>query len=116
MLWDMSKLLTVKDIAVQHSISKNTVRNWTRYFAAYLSTSATTIPRQYDEADVRILALVAELRADNLSYAEIRAELDGQYITIDTADIGPTPTALTTEQDNAPAAIFNRLLFDLKAS
>ena len=72
---EMTDYLTVKDIAARYSVTKNTVRNWCKEFAGYLSDEATSTPRQFTEADQYVFALVADMRNGKRPYKDIHAAL-----------------------------------------
>jgi DNA-binding transcriptional MerR regulator len=115
-----TELQTVSDIANRHHVTKNTVRNWCGEFAAYLSESATSTPRRFTETDRRVFGLVAEMRAANYGYSDIRAalandahlsillteesesvpaETDTETTTLKTAEVGTGQQALALFQD-----------------
>ena len=59
-------------------ISRETVRQWSAEFADYLSPGANPgdrLPRQFTEDDLRVFALVSNLKDEGKRYADIHAAL-----------------------------------------
>jgi DNA-binding transcriptional MerR regulator len=69
---------TTNDIKAIFSIAPETVRNWTREFARYLSVTANPESgrtRLFTEEDLKVFDLVNRMREDNKSYDDIHAAL-----------------------------------------
>jgi DNA-binding transcriptional MerR regulator len=59
-------------------ISRETVRSWSREFAPYLSPTANPEQgrqRQFTDADLRVLSLVADFKKQGLLYSDAHAAL-----------------------------------------
>jgi len=80
-------LWTTANLARRFGVSKNTIRNWGRRFAAYLSPSAAPAhgeAREFSDEDVYIFAAIAYYSAQGLTYDEIDALLvSGAYLIED---------------------------------
>lgn len=71
-------MFTVVDVSQAFNVSKQTARYWAAEFAQHLDPGATPAknkPRQFTEGDMSVFALVAQLREENASYADIHAAL-----------------------------------------
>ena len=67
-----------RHVCTLFNVSPETVRTWAEEFAEYLSRSANPgggRHRQFTEDDMRVLALVSEMKRDNMMYADIHATL-----------------------------------------
>ena len=65
-------------VAQLYNVTRETLRNWSETFRDYLNEDAqpgTGKDRIYTPDDLKVISLVAELRADNLSLPEIHAAL-----------------------------------------
>jgi len=65
-------------VAELYVTTTETLRNWSKIFGAYLSTTAqanTGKQRLYNRDDMTVISLVAEMRIDSLSYREIQIAL-----------------------------------------
>ncbi len=77
-------------------ISPNTVRLWSREYREFLSEHANPAPgvdRAYTPGDVAMMQAIAQLRANNISTADVKERLRSQ-----------PPQAPDTLQDNTTAA------------
>lgn len=110
-------MATVSTIVDLFGISKHTVRSWSSEFAHYLSAGASPKPGQkrvYDDADLGVFALIAHLRQQNASYAEIHDALaSGQRIEVSAQSPGLALRAPTDvhgrglpSSDFAPVEVF----------
>lgn len=97
---------TTQSIQAMFGISHQTVKNWCTEFASYLSVSATPPSgrqREFTIEDIRVLALVNEMRNHGALNDEIRAalhngqrgELSNQMATA----LVPTTTLVTSLAD-----------------
>jgi DNA-binding transcriptional MerR regulator len=71
-------MTTVSDVARLFDISKQSARGWSAEFGDYLSPAANPPAghaRRFDEVDLAVFALVAEMRAAGANYADIHAAL-----------------------------------------
>ncbi|MCB9454220.1 MAG: MerR family transcriptional regulator [Anaerolineaceae bacterium] len=69
---------TTNDIKTIYGIAQETVRNWTREFARYLSATAnpeTGRVRLFTDDDMKVFDLVNRMRQDNKAYEEIHVAL-----------------------------------------
>lgn len=60
------------------NISRETVRNWAVEFSEYLSIAANPgggRARQFEDADMHVFALIAELKDKNMLFSDIHAAL-----------------------------------------
>lgn len=84
------------DLARWLDISVSSVKTWSREFGEYLSPAAqggdNSARRYFDEQDARVLALVADLRARNIPWADIHATLASLKAN-EWADLPPMPGA-----------------------
>ncbi len=108
-------MATVSTIVELFGVSKHTVRAWSREFAPFLGPGATPTRgerRIYNQEDLGVFALIAHLRAQNASYAEIHDALQsGQRIEIQPATglalRGPgTGPAFAPSPEFAPVEVF----------
>ena len=91
---------TPAQVAALLGVHPNTVRAWCGEFADVLSDSARSRPRLLSPSDVAVLQLVAQLRAEGLTYSEVlqrlretpRADIAQPYI-----DAAPAVPAQPTE-------------------
>lgn len=68
--------MRMKQVADRIGKHENTVRNWSRTFAEFLSPApAKGEHRRFDDDDLRLLGFVAKLSDQNMSMEDIRAEL-----------------------------------------
>lgn len=82
-------MLKTGDIARRINVHENTVRNWTDEYRAYMSPGALGAKRKFSEADLRILATVADMREKGITPADIAAALgEGKRI----AELPPEPS------------------------
>ena len=102
---------TPAQVAALLGVHPNTVRAWCGEFADVLSDSARSRPRLLSPSDVAVLQLVAQLRAEGLTYSEVlqrlretpRADIAQPYI--DAAPAVPAqPTETPTDSPTAPLA------------
>src|SRR5258707_13542651 len=59
-------------------VSKETVRNWSQEFSTYLSPTASPAAgrhRQYSEDDLRVFALVHQMKGEGQLFEDIHASL-----------------------------------------
>lgn len=69
---------TTSDAEALFKVSSQTIRNWSREFSRYLSVSAVPEEgrtRVFTDEDMRVLDLVASMKAENKQYDEIHAAL-----------------------------------------
>ena len=69
---------TSRHLATLFGVTIETIRLWTIEFADYLSPTArpgTNKTRLYSQADLEVMTLVAEFKAQNRTYTEIHATL-----------------------------------------
>jgi DNA-binding transcriptional MerR regulator len=89
-----------------HVASPQTIRNWTKEFARYLSPTATPgegNARRFSVEDMHVLALIAQLSSEGKSFADIHASLgSGQR--------GSIPNVTPTEMDDLIAGEVERQL------
>jgi DNA-binding transcriptional MerR regulator len=72
-------MATISEVARLMGVSRDTVKAWTREFAEHLSLTANPTKgqeREFTEADLRALALVADLWKDEPDYENINAMLN----------------------------------------
>lgn len=88
----MENQYSTRHVIELFSVSHETVKNWTREFADFLSVGATPPAgqrRAFTEDDLRVFAVISEQKKRGLTYADIHASLKaGQR-----GDV-PQPTAL----------------------
>lgn len=81
-------------------VSSTTVRRWSEEYGRHLSTSATTAPRRYTDADVAVFRRIKALSDSGMRIAEIDALLDQAEplppAAPPTEPAEPTTTALAT--------------------
>lgn len=71
-------MATIGDVVKQYGCSRQTARTWASETADYLSAGANPPAgqtRRFTDEDMRVLAVVAEMKADRHNYAAIRARL-----------------------------------------
>lgn len=97
---------TTQHIQALFNVSHQTVKNWVAEFATYLSPSATPESgraRQFTEEDLRVLALVSEMKTRSATYEDIHAALQtGQRGTLPdsfTTALAPTPSIVSALAD-----------------
>lgn len=69
---------TTKDIASLFSVSQETVKNWSREFAVYLSATATPpagTKRVFTDEDTAVFALIADYKSRGLTYTDAHIAL-----------------------------------------
>jgi DNA-binding transcriptional MerR regulator len=69
---------TTNDVKTLLNVAPETVRNWTREFARYLSATANPEAgrtRLYTDDDLKVFDLVYRMRDENRSYEDIHASL-----------------------------------------
>lgn len=67
-----------KHIGDWFGVSHQTVKNWCKEFRTYLSPTAVPEsgqPRQFTENDVKVLALVADMKSNRHTFTDIHATL-----------------------------------------
>ena len=110
-------MATVSTLVELFGISKHTARTWAREFAPYLSAGAAPPRgerRRFSEDDLTVFALVAYLRGQNASYADIHDALaagDRMNVPQPTRELvvsgrTGTGTPLMPSPDFAPVEIF----------
>lgn len=71
------------EVADRLHVAENTIRNWARRFADFLSDEGAGKPagatREFAEADLYVLATIAELRDKGLTYEQVRSDLARNY-------------------------------------
>lgn len=97
-------------VAKLFNVSRETVRQWALEFGDYMSPGATPAKgayRQFDDDDVRIMALISQSKQVGLSYEDIHAALKSGQRAEPTADLG----AIQTSSVNASqvAALHNEI-------
>jgi DNA-binding transcriptional MerR regulator len=93
------------DLEKRLGVTRQTISNWTKEFADMLSAGATPPKgkvRNFNDADIEIIATIAHYRSQKRSYADIRAELQ-QGKTIPAGDVPPMDIA--ERPDFAPVAM-----------
>jgi len=109
-------MATISDFTKAYDVQPNTIRQWSRTFAAFLTPGANPgkgETRVYTDADSRVIALIATMRQERASYENIRAALAagdrGQW----PIESNQAPQDAPGQQDNA-LALINQLT--IKAS
>jgi hypothetical protein len=72
-------MATISQVARILAVNRDTVKQWTTDFAEHLSLTANPgdgSERQFNEADLRVLALVADFWEDEPDYENINAMLN----------------------------------------
>lgn len=84
--WNVS-MLRPTEAARRLAVHPATLRRWSGWFSAYLSPSATTLPRSYTDDDIAVLTTIQEALNARLSVAEIHARfpVPGVVVRDDTA-------------------------------
>ena len=75
---DQENLYSSQHTAMMFGVARETIRNWADEFAEYLSPLATPghgKRRMYSYDDLRVIALVAELKKQGMTYADIHVSL-----------------------------------------
>lgn len=76
-------MASISEVAGHLGVSRDTVKTWTHEFAEHLSLTANPSKgkeRQFTEADLRVLALVADFWEDDPDFENIHAMLNcGEY-------------------------------------
>ena len=100
---------TPSQAAALLGVHVNTVRQWTAEFADVLSDGARSRPRLLSPADLAVLQLVQQLRAENLPRSEVLQRLrqtplaDRQQPFIEAAPaVAVQPTETPTDSPTAP--------------
>lgn len=80
-----------------NTLPVTTIRNWAKAFASHLSPGANPdrgVERRFDDRDIAVLRLVAQLRSDRILWADIEQRLSETTITAHEviADSAPVPT------------------------
>lgn len=85
-------MYTPAQIAQRANVHPNSIRNWSRDYADFLSAGARgdNGPRLFDDADLSILCAVAALRKSGVAAADVPAHLR----TISVVDSLQTPTQI----------------------
>lgn len=80
-------------VARRANVAVQSIRNWSRDYAEFLSPGARgeTGPRLYSDEDMSVLCAVAALRKSGVNRAEVVARLREE--TPGVVDVQPTPTA-----------------------
>ena len=67
------------------NVSSGSLRNYTRDYARWFSTEATTVPRRFTEEDVRLIAFIVNCTKDRaLTHAQVEDRLqEGDLDTFD---------------------------------
>lgn len=68
-------MLTPAQVAKVTNVTSQSIRNWSREYAAFLSPGANAQARLYTDEDVQILRLVADLRKSGMPRDEVAARL-----------------------------------------
>lgn len=93
-------MYTVSDVARHFNVSKQSGRVWAGEFEQYLDPAAKPAPgktRQFTDSDMEVFALVAQLRQEGATYADIHAALAaGERGNVEQVQ------AASQEQDAAP--------------
>ena len=79
------------DAATVYKVSTETIRNWAEEFSRYLSFSANPgkgRTRTFNDDDMKVLALISELKTKNATFEEIHVAL-GQGQRGDAPDLEP---------------------------
>ncbi len=101
----MNELHTPGEIAELFGVDPQTLRNWCREFLKELSVHAnpgTGNHRRFDSHDLSIIALIAQMRKDGLTYEDIHASLsNGQR--------GEVPSRLELAISRNPTEIITRM-------
>lgn len=101
-------------MATLFRVSRETIRGWSNEFGDYLSRDATPgegRTRQFNDDDVRVFALVAEMKEAKMQYADIHAALqNGQR-----ADPPANATALVSNYDERRLAGLEKQIGDLRS-
>lgn len=105
---------STRAIMAAFGIARETVRNWSREFAQYLSKEATPGKgkhRAFSENDMRVFALVAELKRQGMSHEDIHA-------TLQTGTRGELPevasVVLARSESGRQIALLNDTIVQLK--
>ena len=75
----MADKYTVKHVAALHGVADETVRIWAKEFKRHLSTTANTGSRRqrlFTDDDMKIFDLIAELKDEGQTFADIHVALD----------------------------------------
>jgi DNA-binding transcriptional MerR regulator len=95
----MATLRKIKDAALQLGTSDQTLRLWSNEFRVFMSPTAAPPPgvaREFNDVDMRLLAVVRDMRRAQRPTEEIHTEL--QRI-IDTGDLPPLPEPPPSESE-----------------
>jgi DNA-binding transcriptional MerR regulator len=95
----MATLRKIKDAALQLGTSDQTLRLWSNEFRVFMSPTAAPpagVAREFNDVDMRLLAVVRDMRRAQRPTEEIHAEL--QRI-IDTGDLPPLPEPPPSENE-----------------
>lgn len=85
---------TTKDIASLFSVSQETIKNWCREFAAYLSATATPpagSKRVFTDSDSEVFALIADYKNRGLTYTDA-------HVALQAGQRGEVPTPHSIER------------------
>lgn len=91
-------MYTPAQVARRAGVHANSIRNWSRDYAAFLSPAARGAngPRLYSDEDLSVLCAIAALRKSGMSPGDIPNHLQ----TIPTIELqAPTQIAVQTPQD-----------------
>lgn len=97
-------MYTPAQAATRANVHGNTIRNWSREYAAFLSPSARGEhgPRLYDDADPSVLCAIAALRKSGVPANEIPSHLQRQEAIVEvepTTALQKPPQAAQTAPD-----------------
>jgi len=98
----------ITDLAKDLGVTLQTVRNYTKYFSDYLSSSAVKAAgKRYTVKDVEILTRVNQLRNDGFGYADIMEKLPP---IVEILEDGPQEQGTQGQRDNPNAIQLNDIL------
>lgn len=104
-----AKPMKVGEIAMQFNVTPNTVRNWCRRYAAYLSAGANPTgggERIFSPRDIAVFAYVHTAMQDGVNHGEIALQLAEKTFNSDGEDlfVGLTEVVSTTPAQAPPTA------------
>lgn len=104
----MANFYTVQQVAALADCALQTVHTWSAEFARHLSPTANPGKRKqrmFTREDMAVLLLVAQLKADGMTYADIHAALDtGQRAGVPEATPDELQTMIATDDRRQLAA------------
>lgn len=71
-------MYTTTKVCDLFNVSRETIRNWSAEFSAYLSAGANPGPdrtRYYSDDDLKVMALIAQMKRQGMVYADIHLSL-----------------------------------------